>query len=54
MFHTELKREEGASSIEYAVLGSLIGVAILAALMNLGGVTGAFYDVVAALVNAAI
>lgn len=54
MFHTELKREEGASSIEYAVLGSLIGVVLLASLMNLGDVTAAFYDVIAALVNAAV
>lgn len=49
-----VRNEEGATSIEYAILGSLVAVAILASLANLGGVTQAFYEVVAALVASAV
>lgn len=41
--------ESGATSIEYALIGSLIAVAILASVTLLGEETSALYELIAAL-----
>ncbi len=46
--------EAGTTSIEYALIGSLVSIAILAALSNLGSSLAFLYDIVAALVSGAL
>lgn len=49
-----MKNEEGTTAIEYAVIASLVSVAIVAALSNLGSIVEAFYTLVGVLVAAAV
>jgi pilus assembly protein Flp/PilA len=37
MFKTLLKREDGATAIEYGLIAALIAVAAIAAMTNVGG-----------------
>lgn len=41
--------ETGTTSIEYALIGTLVGVAIIVSLQNFAGVTSVLYSVIAAL-----
>ncbi len=41
--------ERGTTSIEYALIGTLVGAAIIVSLQNFAGVTNALYSVVAAI-----
>jgi pilus assembly protein Flp/PilA len=46
LIHRVLKDERGATSIEYAVIGAIISVAIVAAVTSIGGsLTGIFTNV---------
>lgn len=41
--------ETGTTSIEYVLIGTLVGVAIIVSLQNFAGVTTVLYSVIAAL-----
>ena len=49
---TFASNESGVTSIEYALIGSLIAVAILLGVTNLGGAVKGVYDFVASAVGA--
>ena len=49
LFRALVCDETGTTSIEYALIGTLVGVAIIVSLQNFAGVTNALYSVVAAL-----
>ncbi|CAN0627566.1 pilus assembly protein Flp/PilA [Burkholderia multivorans] len=46
--------EQGVTSIEYALLGSLIAIAVLGGIYTLGGSLGVLYDNLASRVTAAM
>ncbi|CAN0626918.1 pilus assembly protein Flp/PilA [Burkholderia multivorans] len=46
--------EQGVTSIEYALLGSLIAIAVLGGIHTLGGSLGDLYDNLASRVTAAM
>ena len=48
------RQRRGTTSIEYGLIATLIGVALIVALSNLGGVVEVFYTAAEALVSAAV
>lgn len=49
-----LTNRRGATSIEYALIGTLIGVALIVSLTQLGGGVEVLYTAAEALVSAAV
>ena len=54
LFHALLQDEAGVTAIEYALLGSLIAVAIVASVTTLGLNLNVLYEMVASKVQGAI
>lgn len=48
------QNRRGTTSIEYALIGTLVGVALIVSLTQLGGVVEVLYAVSEAMVSAAI
>ena len=54
LFHAFLRDESGVTAIEYALLGSLIAVAIVASVTTVGLNLNVLYEMVASKVQGAI
>lgn len=48
------RRQRGVTSIEYALIGALIAVAIIVSVAGVGGQLSRFYDYVSGLVGCAV